>query len=275
MDGDQMNSPQVKSTRKKNRARFLVISDVHMAESVLYMVEQRVNEHTPDAIIICGDITHFGPPEWGMRFLNALPDLPIFAVHGNCDPVAVLQAIDESKATNLHGQRPGSRPGERPGANAMPFPNMTIHDPTEYEEWLEKIVSGADILVTHAPSYGHVDSARRGLHTGSEELAAAIKENNIILALSGHIHESRGIEQEGGTLFVNPGKAGDGFAALVDIYLGEEIQLFLTLVDITGLGFYLPPFQRVLFKYRLCYLSYLWGHKHASDRSVLIFSSII
>jgi Icc-related predicted phosphoesterase len=43
--------------------------------------------------------------------------------------------------------------------------------------------------------------------------------------LSGHIHEARGIVERDGTLFLNPGAAKDGNAALLDI--GEDVTATL------------------------------------------------
>ena len=35
--------------------------------------------------------------------------------------------------------------------------------------------------------------------------------------LSGHMHEARGMVEQDGTVFVNPGPAKDGFGALVEL----------------------------------------------------------
>jgi Icc-related predicted phosphoesterase len=49
--------------------------------------------------------------------------------------------------------------------------------------------------------------------------------------LSGHIHEARGIVEQEGTLFVNPGAAKDGFAALLDINAETKATLLQVRTD--------------------------------------------
>ena len=56
-----------------------------------------------------------------------------------------------------------------------------------------------------------------GFVLGSLVAALLFKEFRPRAVLSGHIHEDRGIVMEGGTLFLNPGAAKDGNAALLDI----------------------------------------------------------
>ena len=46
--------------------RFLVISDIHMRDKVKTWANRLVEEHGADGVIVLGDITHFGPPQWAV-----------------------------------------------------------------------------------------------------------------------------------------------------------------------------------------------------------------
>ena len=52
--------------------RFLVISDIHMRDKVKTWANRLVEEHGADGVIVLGDITHFGPPQWASEFLSGL-----------------------------------------------------------------------------------------------------------------------------------------------------------------------------------------------------------
>ena len=66
----------------------------------------------------------------------------------------------------------------------------------------ELIPERLDILVTHCPPLGILDTAR-GEHLGCADLSAAIQRRPPRVHIFGHIHEGYGTEQRGETLFVN------------------------------------------------------------------------
>lgn len=72
------------------------------------------------------------------------------------------------------------------------------------EKWAA-IPSDVDILVTHTPPYGILDSVHNGKHLGCEELRNVFDRGNIAprLHVFGHIHDGYGVHFTGETLFVN------------------------------------------------------------------------
>lgn len=66
-----------------------------------------------------------------------------------------------------------------------------------------KIPSGIDILLTHGPPHGILDTTARGLRVGCEELTLAIQRVRPKLHVFGHIHESYGQMMAGETRCVN------------------------------------------------------------------------
>jgi Icc-related predicted phosphoesterase len=80
-----------------------------------------------------------------------------------------------------------------------------------------------EVLVLHFPVKGHLDQVARGENTGSESALRIVEKYKPALVISGHIHETRGVEtDENGVLYVNPGPIKDGYAALVNIDRGQD-----------------------------------------------------
>jgi len=205
--------------------RILAISDVHGSENASYLVQEKVEQNSPDIILVAGDITHFGPPEWAKRFLDALP-IRTLAIHGNCDPPEVVDAIEASAAECVHMKRVevgGITFVGMGGANPPPFPTMSTHSEEEIGERLNGMMERSDVLLTHAPPHGYRDKVFFGKHVGSKAVREAVEAYRPRLVVSGHIHEARGFEEDDGTVFVNPGKAANGYAAVIEF--GDAVQV--------------------------------------------------
>lgn len=67
-----------------------------------------------------------------------------------------------------------------------------------------KIPDDTEILITHGPPYGHGDIVRSGKHVGSVSLTETVlKRVKPIVHVFGHIHESYGVSEENGIIFIN------------------------------------------------------------------------
>ena len=67
------------------------------------------------------------------------------------------------------------------------------------------------ILVSHTPPFQtKTDKLLNGAHVGSTAVRTFIEQQQPLLCLTGHIHESRGRDYIGRTLIVNPGMIKDG-----------------------------------------------------------------
>jgi len=72
-----------------------------------------------------------------------------------------------------------------------------------------KIPDDVDILVTHGPPYGHLDTTPVNTHpSGCPELLRAVSKLKPRLHLFGHIHGAHGMVSEEETLFVNAALLG-------------------------------------------------------------------
>lgn len=82
--------------------------------------------------------------------------------------------------------------------------NLPKNGPGLMTKW-EMIPKDTDILLTHGPSFGVLDSVegRRAEHLGCELLSERLFEVKPKIHLCGHIHTGRGIVKRGETLHIN------------------------------------------------------------------------
>lgn len=208
--------------------KILAVADIHGAQYRLNLVLQNITTYTPDLVVICGDITQFGPGELATNFLNQIP-IQTFAVPGNIDTFDVDQGINASNAINLDRRQriiqgvPFIGIGREIDA---PLPELSIDDGMTQKP-LKKIVNTSSILMTHYPPYKLQDRIFIGTHGGSKELRSLIDTFKPRLVLCGHIHEDPGTIKSGGTTVVNcsMGKRTEG--ALIE--LGETHKV--TILD--------------------------------------------
>ena len=205
--------------------RILALADIHGSPSVSYMVREIADEHSPDVVVLAGDITHFGPVSWAENFVREIVDmgLVVVGVPGNCDPPEVDKAIERGGGISLHDSRTSVKGLEFAGlggSNPTPFPTMYWRSEEEIGEALYGLMENLDVLVTHVPPLGKNDMTRsRGTHAGSKGLADIVNKHRPRVVIAGHIHEARGIVRDAGVLYINPGQAGRGLAGIVDIDL--------------------------------------------------------
>jgi len=206
--------------------RILAVADLHGAQYRLNLVLKNITAYTPDLVIICGDITQFGPGELATNFLNQIP-VRTLAVAGNIDSFDVDQGISESNATNLH-QRQVIVQG-------IPFvgigreipshlPDLLIDEGT-VKKPLKKILKTSSVLVTHYPPFKTQDRIFIGTHGGSKELRSLMDTYTPRLVLCAHIHEDPGISKIGETTVVNcsMGKRTEG--TLIDISESLKVKM--------------------------------------------------
>ncbi len=65
------------------------------------------------------------------------------------------------------------------------------------------------------------DKRVKGKHYGSKLARRIIDFYQPVLAIGGHIHESKGVQKLGKTLVVNPGAAHEGYGMIVDVNSGK------------------------------------------------------
>ena len=195
--------------------KILTTADIHGSQYRLNILLKNIESYSPDLVIICGDITQFGPGDTAKNFLNQIP-VDTLAVTGNIDTKEVANAIKESNATNIELKKVVKKGLDFVGINGT---NKNDFRLIEYK----KLVDEKTILVSHVPPYGFQDRVFIGMHGGSKELKNIIERYNPRLVLCGHIHEDPGYTKYKNTTIVNcsMGKRGEGTL----IYINNKISV--------------------------------------------------
>jgi putative phosphoesterase len=193
------------------------IADIHGFQYRLNVVLKNIQRINPDLVVICGDITQFGPADVAKNFLDQI-NIETFAVTGNIDSNDVERGIDNSKATKIELKRVVIK--------GIPFVGSSGINPDDFKIIEEKkMIDNKTILVTHIPPFNTVDKIFIGMHGGSKELRKLVDKFNPRLVLSGHIHEDSGYKKINNTIFVNCslGKRGEG--AIIEINKDVSVKM--------------------------------------------------
>ena len=73
----------------------------------------------------------------------------------------------------------------------------------DIDRYWEKIPANLDVLITHTPPYGILDTTSRGVKVGCANLAQRLEELAPRFHIFGHVHEAYGYERSSSTQFVN------------------------------------------------------------------------
>ncbi|MEM0493155.1 MAG: metallophosphoesterase [Candidatus Thermoplasmatota archaeon] len=197
--------------------RIYASADIHGAQHRINIILKNVQIYRPDIVIICGDITQFGPSDLAINLLNQIP-VKTLAIHGNIDPRDVTQAISNSKAVNIHLRQIVIN-----GKKFLGIGGDITGELSEYRIENDRSILLSDaidtntIVISHIPPYGTQDKVFIGRHIGSRELLKIVQVNKPMLVLCGHVHEDPGVTRVDQTIIVNcsMGKRTEG--AIVDI----------------------------------------------------------
>jgi Icc-related predicted phosphoesterase len=209
--------------------RSIVVSDIHAKTSTAELVSRAADRYDADNILILGDITHFGPVGIAIDYISSL-NRPVYAIPGNCDPLDLPSAISKV-AVDMHGKAVtvgGIRMAGLGGSNPTIFNTPFEIGEDRIMSLLDPICKDVTILMVHAPAFGHLDMIPSGMMVGSTSTKAIVDRYRPLVVLSGHIHEARGIKESNGTMFLNPGAAKEGYAALLTVENGKaEAELLV------------------------------------------------
>jgi len=214
--------------------KILVLSDIHGRGDIAAAVADSYPEI--DHILVAGDITNFGDADEARSVAQALigdrAPRSILLVAGNCDPLSARRYMSAARL-DIEGRAFEAPFGTLVGAGGgLKRAGLTSFERREGElkEALEKwlaLASGEGrqrplIVMTHSPPYGTNADRLGGKHVGSTEYARMLLEYAPDVWICGHIHESRCVSLEDGTLVVNPGPCGSGCHAILEIKEGPD-----------------------------------------------------
>jgi Icc-related predicted phosphoesterase len=215
--------------------RLLIISDIHGHIENISVLSDIIKRDLPQALVICGDITHFGDLTKASIILKEFANLiTTFFVPGNCDPPQLATQLILEGATNIHGRCLAFSEisllgigGSIPTPFGTPF-EITDNEVSNILDIAQRNCNGnrSMILVSHNPPYKtKADTIFIGNHVGSKSIRNFIEKTSPALTICGHVHESRSIDSLGATTIVNPGPFQKGYFALAEI--GKKISVKL------------------------------------------------
>lgn len=206
--------------------KILAVADIHGFQYRLNIVLKNIQVYNPDLVVICGDITQFGPGEHATYLLNQIP-ITTFAIPGNIDTFDVDQGIISSNATYIHMRQMIFQGISFIGIGReipIPLANVTIINRTQKKS-LINLIHKRSVLITHVPPFKLQDKIFIGSHGGSKELRIFIDKCMPRLVLCGHIHEDPGVIKLENTTVVNCslGKRTEG--AIVEINHDIKVKI--------------------------------------------------
>ena len=193
------------------------VADIHGSQFRVNIVLKNIERYSPDLVVVCGDITQFGPGDVAKNFLDQIP-IDTIAVTGNIDSSDVEKGIDDSKATRVELKKVVKK--------GIPFVGASGVNPDHFKILSDKkMIDEKTVVVTHIPPFDTVDKVFIGMHGGSKELRNLVDKYKPRLVLSGHIHEDPGFKKINETVFVNcsMGKRGEG--ALITINKNIDVEI--------------------------------------------------
>ena len=208
-----------------------VVSCIHGDLENLMKFLDKITLLNIDVILCPGDFTDFSIPKGFSRtdickiILEELKALgkPILTVPGSWDGDLIEFLKKESVSIHAKGKIIDDIGFFGYGGAKTPFNTPFEPSEGEIEIGLEKGFSEVKkakikVQVTHAPpNRTKLDMIVSGAHVGSTAVRTFIEKNHPDVAVSAHIHESRGVDEIGGTKIINAGRFPEGYVGLISI----------------------------------------------------------
>lgn len=212
--------------------KILIISDAHgNVENIEKLSEQAKNA---DLVLFGGDFAKFNCPETGKPALEALVKNSdsIFAVLGNCDEPDFISEIEDADicvqksmvfkdGLVIAGSGGGSKfSGDTPFERTE---EELVQDFDVIKNSLSQIAdddgkcSSLVLIMHNPPKDTKTDVIPGDIHVGSQKLREFIEITQPVLVVTGHIHESAGIDKIGDSTVINPGALMEGKYALAEL----------------------------------------------------------
>jgi len=218
--------------------KILAITDIHGNLGAIQKIFDKEIQDI-DAVLVCGDITHFGSIAKTEEILNEITkhNVPTYFVPGNCDNRRLLDLKELAGAINIHGKIVKINQLSIVGIGGSPITPFNTNIEFSEDEF-EAIIDGLEkeiepnkwILCAHSPPYGTaVDLLFNGMHAGSRTIYKFIEKSKPLVSIHGHIHEARGIDKIGNIPVVNPGPVRSKYYAIIEVTPSESSEVRIDL----------------------------------------------
>ncbi len=191
--------------------KILTFVDVHGDISSIESLKKKAKH--ADLVVCSGDFTFFEDHvEYLVKKLAEF-EKDVLIIHGNHEYDEVLELLCK-KYKNLHFMHKKTKKVGDFTFIGYGGGGFVYKDP-EFVETTKALMKNVDknekiVLITHAPPHNtKIDTVPGFGHVGNKDYSKFIKENNVVLVITGHLHEHFGEETGlGKAKLVNPGYKG-------------------------------------------------------------------
>jgi Icc-related predicted phosphoesterase len=191
--------------------RFVVLGDIHSNVEAAERAKRYIKDKSPDAVLVCGDITHSAGRTEAQKIIKtlAVDAIPVLYVWGNMDRVDPDFQVEGVNAICLHGKKTEFKDVEIVGLSGNAWSYDFLSDMEKSDKPL--------IIVSHEPPKDCLDTTWSGSHAGDVIIRNFIESVQPDLMVCGHIHEAHGEAKIGKTIVCNVGKLGEGNILTIDL----------------------------------------------------------
>jgi hypothetical protein len=206
---------------------MLLVSDVHGEAATLRRI---VEAEAADALLCAGDLgdakrdDDYAGSLAAVRSVLERSDLPVGAVPGNTDLERECVDALRARGLNLHdevrsfGRVVAAGYGGATARARSPFDPSGAQIRDAMLALAARMAGRPRVAVVHQPPVDtRLDVVDGGVHVGDPAVRELFERAAFDLAVTGHIHESRGRDEIGDTLLVNPGAVVDGCYAVAEL----------------------------------------------------------
>lgn len=195
--------------------KLLAFVDTHGSLAAIDKIKQKASKNKVDILVCAGDVSIFEQNlEKILKKLDSL-NKPVLIIPGNHESEARLKLLC-SKFRNIVYMHKGMLRLKDTVFIGYAGDGFSMTDPG-FRKWGDKVRKALKkkdrvVLITHAPPHKTRLDKLMGSYCGNKDIRKFIEMVDIVLAVSGHIHENAGMEDViKGTKVVNPGPFGKVF----------------------------------------------------------------
>ncbi len=199
--------------------KIYAVADIHARKNRINKIKSVINIHSPDLLIIAGDISNYFFPSKTIDQLKDIP-IPIFCIRGNSDFKIMEKQIRKLENGTLLDSTPMQMNNFQflgiNGTIPLPFLSKLKWNEKQYFARLKHTINRHTIIVAHTPPRGICDKVAHRFSAGSFQFKNFIENHPPLFVLCGHIHEQTGVEYLNNTAIIN--------CAMNKIYAGAIIE---------------------------------------------------
>ncbi len=186
--------------------KIYAVADIHASKNRINKIKSIINIHSPDLLVIAGDITNYFFPSKTIEQLKDIP-IPIFCIRGNSDFKIMEKQMKRLENGTLLDSTPIKINNFQflgiNGTIPLPFHSKLKWNEKQHLDRLKPAIDRHTIIVGHTPPRGICDKVANRFSAGSYQFKNFIEKHPPLLVICGHIHEQAGFEYLNGTAIIN------------------------------------------------------------------------